>query len=82
MPKHAGAATWSVDRFLAASRLRHGGAIACHSALELQGGACTHGHDVQVIAQGEPGMAEMSPVDGQGEIAEMLYFTFIEKLFC
>ena len=58
VPKHADAATWSVDRFPAASRLRHGGAIAYHSALELQGCACTHGHDVQVIAQGEPGMFE------------------------
>ena len=26
VPKHADAATWSVGRFLAASRLRHGGA--------------------------------------------------------
>ena len=42
VPKHADAATWSVDRFLAASRLRHGGAIAYH----------------QVIAPGEPGMFE------------------------
>ena len=58
VPKHADAATWSVDRFLAASRLRHGGAIAYHSALELQGCAYTDGHDVQVIAQGEPGMFE------------------------
>ena len=60
VPKHADAATWSVDRFLAASRLRHGGTIAYHSALELQGYAYTEGHDVQVIAQGEPGMFEAS----------------------
>ena len=58
VPKHADAATWSVDRFLAASRLRHGGTIAYHSALELQGYAYTEGHDVQVIAEGEPGMFE------------------------
>ena len=58
MPKHADAATWSVDRFLAASRLRHGGTIAYHSALELHGCAYTDGHDVQVIAPGEPGMFE------------------------
>ena len=32
VPKHADAATWSVDRFLTASRLRHGGTIAYHSA--------------------------------------------------
>ena len=58
VPKHADAATWSVDRFLAASRLRRGGAIAYHSALELHGCAYTDGHDVQIIAQGEPGMFE------------------------
>jgi len=58
VPKHADAATWSVDRFLAASRLRHGGTIAYHSALELHGYAYTEGHDVQVIAQGEPGLFE------------------------
>ena len=43
VPKHADAATWSVDRFLAASRLRLGGTIAYHSALELQGYAYTEG---------------------------------------
>ena len=58
VPKHADAATWSVDRFLAASRLRLGGTIAYHSALELHGYAYTEGHDVQVIAKGEPGMFE------------------------
>ena len=54
VPKHADARTWSVDRFLAASRLRAGGVIAYHSALELHGCAYTEGHDVQVIAPGEP----------------------------
>lgn len=58
VPKHADAGKWSVDRFLAASRLRHGGVIAYHSALELHGCAYTEGHDVQVIAQGEPGTFE------------------------
>ena len=58
VPKHAEAGKWSVDRFLAASRLRRGGVIAYHSALELHGCAYTGGHDVQVIAQGEPGMFE------------------------
>ena len=58
VPKHADAATWSVDRFLAASRLRQCSTIAYHSALELQGYAYTEGHDVQVIAQGEPGLFE------------------------
>ena len=56
VPKHADAETWPVDRFLAASRLREGGVIAYHSALELHGCAYTEGHDVQVIAPGEPGM--------------------------
>ena len=60
VPKHADAAKWSVDRFLAASRLRKGSTIAYHSALELQGSAYTEWHDVQVIAQGEPGMLEAS----------------------
>ena len=58
VPKHADAGKWSVDRFLAASRLRRGGVIAYHSALELHGCAYTEGHDVQVIARGEPGMFE------------------------
>ncbi len=58
VPKHADAATWSVDRFLAASRLRHCATIAYHSALELHGYAYTEWHDVQVIAEGEPGLFE------------------------
>jgi predicted transcriptional regulator of viral defense system len=56
VPKHADAGTWSVDRFLAASRLRRGGVVAYHSALELHGCAYTDGHEVQVIASGEPGV--------------------------
>ncbi len=56
VPKHADARSWSVDRFLAASRLRPGGVIAYHSALELHGYAYTEGYDVQVIASGEPGL--------------------------
>ncbi len=58
VPKHADAGKWSVDRFLAASRLRRGGVIAYHSALELHGCAYTDGHEVQVIALGEPGVFE------------------------
>lgn len=58
VPKHADATKWSVDRFLAASRLRRGGVIAYHSALELHGCAYTEGHEVQVIAPGEPGVLE------------------------
>ena len=55
VPKHADAGKWTVDRFLAASRLRHGGVIAYHSALELHGCAYTEGQVVQVISSGEPG---------------------------
>jgi predicted transcriptional regulator of viral defense system len=54
VPKHANAETWSVDRFLAASRLRPGGVIAYHSALELQGYAYSESFDLQVVASGQP----------------------------
>jgi predicted transcriptional regulator of viral defense system len=56
VPKHANAETWSVDRFLAASRLRPGGVIAYHSALELQGYAYSESFDLQVVAPGQPGL--------------------------
>ncbi|HXQ46350.1 MAG TPA: hypothetical protein VN806_07010 [Caulobacteraceae bacterium] len=58
VPKHADAGHWSVDRFLAASRLRDGAVIAYHAALELHGYAYTEGREVQVIAPGEPGLLE------------------------
>ena len=58
VPKHADSDKWSVDRFLAASRLRRSGIIAYHSALELHGYAYTEGHEVQVIAPGQPGIME------------------------
>ena len=54
VPKHANARNWTIDRFLAASRLRPDGVIAYHSALELHGYAYTEWHEVQVIARGEP----------------------------
>lgn len=54
VPKHADAKTWSVDRFLAASKLRRGGVIGYHSALELHGYAYSEGFEVQVIAAGQP----------------------------
>jgi predicted transcriptional regulator of viral defense system len=56
VPKHANAETWSVDRFLAGSRLRPGGVIAYHSALELQGYAYSESFDLQVVAPGQPGV--------------------------
>ena len=58
VPKHADARKWSVDRFLAASRLRRGAVIAYHSALELHGSAYTEGYEVQVIAPGEPSVLD------------------------
>ena len=58
VPGHADARIWSVDRFLAASRLRRDGVIACHSALELHGCAYSEGYEVQIIAPGEPGTFE------------------------
>ena len=58
VPKHADARTWSVDRFLAASRLRRDAVIACHSALELHGCAYSEGYEMQIIARGEPGTFE------------------------
>jgi predicted transcriptional regulator of viral defense system len=58
VPKHADAGKWTVDRFLAASRLRRAGVIAYHSALELHGCAYTEGQEVQVIAPGEPVLFE------------------------
>ena len=60
VPKHADAATWSVNRFLAASRLRSNSIIAYHSALELHGRAYTEAREVQVIALGEPGVCEFA----------------------
>jgi predicted transcriptional regulator of viral defense system len=60
VPKHADAASWSVDRFLAASRLRPGGVIAYHSALELQGYAYSEARDLQVAAPGQPGVLATS----------------------
>ena len=56
VPKHADAATWWVDRFLVASRLRPDAVFGYHSALELHGYAYTAEFDVQAIAPGEPGL--------------------------
>lgn len=56
VPKHADPATWWVDRFLLASRLRPDAVIGYHSALELHGFAYTAEFDVEAIAPGEPGL--------------------------
>ena len=60
VPKHAAPETWSVDRYLAASRLRLGGVLGYHSALELHGYAYSEGYEVQVIAAGKPGLLQTS----------------------
>lgn len=57
-PKGTLAATRSVDRFLAASRLRTGAVIAYRSALELHGYAASPTNEVQLIVRGEPGLVE------------------------
>ena len=78
IPRNAAPGTFTVDRFLAASRLRNGAVIAYHSALELHDCACSQANEVQVIARGEPGVLEtrdfvcrfvtlpggFSPIDG------------------
>ena len=58
VPSHADAKHWSIDRFLAASRLRRNGIVAYHSALEMHGRAYTEGSAVQIVAPGEPGLFE------------------------
>lgn len=62
VPKHADPKTWSIDRFLAASKLRRGGVVAYHSALELHGYAYSEGYEVQVIAGGKPQVLETEGV--------------------
>ena len=57
VPKATPSTTGTVDRFLAASRLRVGAIIAYRSALELHGCAMTTS-EVQLIACGEPGLVE------------------------
>lgn len=54
VPPHGDPKTWSVDRFLAASRLRRDAVIAYHSALELHGCAYTDAPDVQAISSSAP----------------------------
>ena len=58
VPKHADSRTYPVDRFQAASRLRRGGVIAYHAAIDLHGCAYTLSYDVHVIAPGRPGIIE------------------------
>jgi predicted transcriptional regulator of viral defense system len=50
VPSHGDAGAWTVDRFLAASRLRRDAVLAYHSALELHGCAYTDAPDVQAIS--------------------------------
>jgi predicted transcriptional regulator of viral defense system len=60
VPKGTRPGTGTVDRFLAASRLRIGAVVAYRSALELHGCAITPTNEVQLIAPGEPGLVETS----------------------
>ena len=55
VPPHAKERGWTVDHFLAASRLRLGGIVAYHSALDLHGYAYSERNEVQVVTGGEPG---------------------------
>jgi len=56
VPKNVRPENQALDRLVAASKLRSGGVIAYHSALELQGCAKTEGCEIQVIAPGDPGI--------------------------
>jgi predicted transcriptional regulator of viral defense system len=60
IPKGIVSKTATVDRLLAASRLRAGAVIAYRSALELHGSATACTSEVQVIASGEPGLVQTS----------------------
>lgn len=54
VPPHADAATWVIDRYLAASKLKPDAILAYHSALELHGAAYTDAPEVQALSAGEP----------------------------
>lgn len=58
VPAHADAATWVVDRYLAASKLKADAVLAYHSALELHGSAYTDAPEVQAISKGDPTLFE------------------------
>jgi len=58
VPKGTRPGVGTVDRFLAASRLRIGAVVAYRSALELHGYTITPTEEVQLIARGEPGVIE------------------------
>ena len=58
IPKGTASKTATLDRFLAASRLRLGGVIAYRSALEMHGCVATSTSEVQLIARGEPGLVQ------------------------
>ncbi len=60
VPKGTRPGTETVDRFLAASRLRIGAVVAYRSALELHGCAIAPTNEVQLIAPGEPGLVATS----------------------
>jgi len=54
VPSYGDPASWPVDPFQGASRLRKDGVIAYHAALELHGTAYTVGGMMQVMSFGQP----------------------------
>ena len=63
IPARAKGRGWSVDRFLAASRLRPDAVIAYHSALELHGYNYSEWSGVQILTSGAPGRCEAAGFD-------------------
>ncbi len=57
VPPHLSAERMTVDRFLAASKLRSDGVLGYHSALELQGAAYSEFNEVQLISRGRSELA-------------------------
>ena len=59
VPAHLSAERLTVDRFLAASKLRPDGMLGYHSALELHGAAFCEFNEVQLVSRGRPGLADL-----------------------
>lgn len=58
VPPHSIGSAWTVDRFLAASRLRSDAVIAYHSALELHGCGYTDVPDVSAFSPQAPALVD------------------------
>lgn len=59
VPAHLSAERMTVDRFLAASKLRPDGVLGYHSALELHGAAYSEFNEVQLVSRGRPELADL-----------------------